>query len=275
MKINCIMITCVVFMLTTTSVNLLSQSFYVKAEAGYGFKTSSQNSLYFPLYDYTIDSLSSSTEHISASLGKGMNLGGAFGYMFTDNLGVELGLSYLYGSKSKAKHQYIDATVDFALYSRMFRINPTLIVSLKENKINLYSKFGVIMALGAIYYEKSTAKHNGDNESIKIKLSGDAAFGFNAGLGVMYPLNNSVSLFGEVNLISLSYAPSRGEVTEATINGVDQLPLLSTRDKEFEFVDEFVSNSYNPDPDDKPKPELKHLFPFGSIGLNAGIKVTL
>ena len=41
----------------------------------------------------------------------------------------------------------------------------------------------------------------------------------------------------ELNMVNLSWAPKKVEITEATFNGQNELPNYTTHDKEIEYVD--------------------------------------
>jgi hypothetical protein len=73
---------------------------FIHFNCGYALNMGAQNINYYGFQNETIGSSSFSTEQVNVSLGKGISLGGALGYMFNDHFGAELGISYLHGSKS-------------------------------------------------------------------------------------------------------------------------------------------------------------------------------
>lgn len=252
--------------------NLFAQGAYVNVNAGYGLNMSSQNLYYFDFYNTTSGSNSSTSEQVNVSLGKGLNLGGALGYMFNKNIGAELGISYLLGGKSKAKDTYTWGTDDYTLSSKMLRINPSLVIASGFEKINPYAKFGLVIGFGSIMYEYKD-NDDGDIEVMKMKLNGGMALGLSSGVGAMINLSDKMSFYGELNMINLSYAPTKGEITEATYNGADELPDMTTSEKEIEFVDSYTRNYNNPPADSQPSQELKQKLPFGSFGVNVGLRI--
>jgi len=265
--------------------NIFAQGTYVSFNAGFGAKMSSQNLPDY--YNYTQsdnyngenNSRVITSEQINASLGKGLNFGLSIGNMFNKNIGAELGVSYLMGGKTKAKDSYstngtVNETTDYTISAKMLRIVPTLVFTPGMEKINPYAKFGLIVGLGTITEEHSR-NIDGDVNFEKTKYKGGLALGLNTALGVAFDLNEKMSFFGELNMVNLSYAPKKGEVTEATYNGADQLPDMTTSDKKIEFVDKVTTNSSNPQLDSEATKELKTKLPFGSIGLNIGIHFKL
>ncbi len=250
--------------------NLFAQGAYININAGYGLSMSSLNFIDF--YNYTEGINSSTDERVNVSLGKGLNVGGAFGYMFNKNIGAELGISYLLGGKSKAKDKYLGGKTDYTLSAKMLRINPSIVIASGLDGINPYAKFGLIVGSGSVMYEVND-NDGGDIEIIKIKWNGGLAFGLNAGVGALFNLSDKMAFFGEINMVNMSYAPTKGKVTEATYNGVDELPYMTTREKEAEFVDSYTYSSSNPPADSQPSKALKRKLPFGSFGINFGLRI--
>ena len=279
MKLNYLKLSLLVFAISMFANNLYSQGAYVNINAGYGLSMSSQNLNNF--YNST-DVLNSRTdEQVNLSLGKGLNIGGALGYMFNKNIGVELGLSYLLGGKSKAQDLYDGntplgtptvGTTDYTLSSNMLRINPTLVIASGFEKINPYAKFGFVIGSGSIMSEYID-NDGTDIEIRKEKFNGGLAFGLNAGVGALFNMSEKMSFFGELNMVNLSYAPTKGELTEATFNGADELPTMTTRERETVFVSSYNRNA--PRSDSQPRQELEQKFPFGSFGVNIGLRFSL
>lgn len=248
--------------------NISAQGPYVSINAGYGFQTSTQNISYFNFYNQTSGGGSTTNEQINVSFGKGINAGAAIGYMFNKNIGTELGVSYLIGGKSTARDISSNRITDYTLSSNMFRITPSLLFASGFDMINPYVKFGMIVGFGSIKYEY-TDNNDGDIEFRKRTLNGGAAIGLTSALGLKFHLNDKFSLFGEINVVNLSYAPTKGEYTAATYNGIDELPGMTTRERNSEFLDKYTYS--NPQQDSQPRQELKEKMPFGSVGLNIGL----
>jgi len=254
--------------------NIYAQGTYIDFNVGYGFRISSQNIEWPEFHNFMIVNSSVTSEQVNVSLGKGFSLGGAFGYMFNKNIGAELGVSYLIGGKSKAQNNYTNDKIDYTLSSKMLRINPSIVISSGFDGINPYAKFGLIIGSGSIMYEYND-NNDGNIEITKMKMNGGLALGLSSSIGVLFNLNDKMSFFGELNMINLSYAPTKGEIIEATYNGTDELPKMTTSEKEIEFVDSYTYNLNNPPSDSQPRKELKHKMPFGSFGINFGLKIGL
>lgn len=252
-----------------------AQRAFILFNCGYAFNMSSQNisinmsvlnNDYSGFLNETIGSSSYGTEQVNVSLGKGLNLGGAIGYMFNDNIGVELGVSYLHGSKSTAtvKDLFSNRTVDKSISAQMCRINPTIIISSGKTRFSPYAKFAFVFASGSAIYEIDDVKV-GDVYNVKLKLNGGISLGLNTGIGTNINIGKNTSLFSEINTYNISYSPKKGEYLEANHNGIDFKSSL----KEIEFVDNYNNNS---PPDPGVKKELKQKLPMGSVGFLFGLK---
>lgn len=253
---------------TLCSNNLFGQLAYLNINAGYGLMISSGNLTNF--YSLTTSSNSDTYKQVNLSLGKGINFGGAFGYMFNKNLGAELGISYLIGGKSKAQDIYPGGKTDYTLSAKMLRINPSIVVASGFKRINPYAKIGLIIGSGSVT-EETKDNDGGDISLVLVKMNGGIAIGGNAGLGVLFDLSKTISFFSEINMTNLSYAPTKGKATKATYNGIDILSDLTTSEKEIEYVDSYTESN-TPPPDSQPAKGLKTKLPFGSIGINIGIR---
>lgn len=248
--------------------NLFGQGAYLNINAGYGLMMSSGNLPNF--YSLTTSSNSDTYKQVNLSLGKGINFGGAFGYMFNKNIGAELGVSYLLGGKSKAQDIYQGGKTDYTLSARMLRINPSIVIASGLNGINPYAKIGLIVGTGSVT-EETIDNDGGDISRVLVKMNGGVAIGGNAGLGVLFDISKKISFFSEINMTSLSYAPTKGKATKATYNGIDILSDLTTSEKEIEYVDSYTESN-TPPPDSQPSKGLKTKLPFGSIGINLGMR---
>lgn len=260
-----------IFFAALTSNVAISQTKFATLNVGYAIGTSKQNTSFLEYENVNFGNNSATFNEAKFSLGGGLNLGGTFGFMFNKNLGFDLGLSYLLGSKSTAKRTSVGRTVDYTLSSNFLRFSPNLILATEMGKIKPYAKFGIVLGMGSVNYENND-NNNGNVDYYKIKMNGGLSIGINSSVGINYDLNDKISLFSEVNSINMAYAPKKGEIVKATNNGADYLSTLTTNEKEIEFVDSYTFLSGNPQPDSQPYTELKQRLPFGSIGLNFGVK---
>jgi len=73
----------------------------------------------------------------------------------------------------------------------------------------------------------------------------------------------------------ITSSPKKGELKEASYNGTDMLPNMTTSEKEIEFVKEITYDYENMPPENDPTQALKIKFPTGSVGLNVGALINL
>jgi len=246
--------------------NLNAQGFYISTNAGYAFGINStsdflQNRSYTGSSNEQTGEFSFIEEYSSVpfSLGKGANFGISVGYMFNDFVGLDLGVSYLYGGTSEAINQSYDKRTygngDIIIreskgvtsfYSKMRRIIPSVVLSPNFQKWNPYTRIGVVIGIGSFNtdYESNFDDINGVANALskKSEFKEGIAVGFNAAIGLNYVLNEKISLFGEANFIGMSYEPLKWNQTEYILNGVDQLPQTNVYSKEVDYVDSYVYN---------------------------------
>lgn len=276
-------------LITTKITN--AQHSYIDINIGYGFGTNGTNGLLFnSSITETQDSYSEKTENAKLSLGKGLNFGANYGYMFSENIGVDFGLNYHLGSKTTGTettdHSYYDdwtgeyyityEKTETSYYSNMFQINPSLVLAQKFETITLYSKIGVVMGMGSIteLYE-SKGHSNQVPESFKYthKLTGGMAAGFSASLGSQFHLSENLSLIAEVNYSGLNYSPTKGQYSQIIMNGEDITSQFEKEDLNYVLVDELVYHS-GTNSEETPK-QLKNSFSYSSLGLKFGVRFNL
>jgi hypothetical protein len=165
-----------------------------------------------------------------------LNFQGTFGDMFNEHVGAELRINYLLGGKSKAKDEFPGGSAEYKLFARMLRFLPAVVIAAGGDGINPYAKFGAVVSTGSVKWEMED-NEDGDVTILKAKYTGRMALGFMGAVGANFPLSDNLSVFAEVNTINQSYSPKKGELKEATFNGEDKLPDMTTSQKEVEYVD--------------------------------------
>ncbi|MEO8146143.1 MAG: outer membrane beta-barrel protein [Bacteroidia bacterium] len=278
--------------LTLLTAQVYSQGIYFAVSAGYGLPAA-PNAFKASNYSYTLNSTghTSSFEIVkgTGSFGKGFQAGGTFGYMFNENVGAELGLSYLSGADMTGNYSESNSSTTFphsstqenTLSGNMLRISPALKIAAGEGKIKPYMKAGLVVGMSPKVIETSfrTDINNGigSKTEMEIVYSGGTPIGFTGSLGADFKLNDRISIFFEFNMIAQSWAPKKGIMTKYTEDGVDQLPDMDTNEKEVEFVDSYTessstNNTYNAQ---SPSKELKVFLPFSSAGAKVGLQFAL
>lgn len=255
------------------SINSFSQKLYTDISGGYNFILGEQNLTSFNFNQYFVIISPTIRQKVDVSLGKGVNLDLSVGYNFKSNYSIEINSSYLFGAAITGTSEFGTGNViTRSIKSNMFRLNPCFVITAANEKISPYMKIGAIFGFGKINFIQRDDLGETTLVLYNNEFSGGWSFGMNAGLGLNYSINKSISFFGEANFVTMSYAPSRGNVVEYISQGEDKLNDLDLGQREFEFADEVESIVYDPD---TPTKTLKHSFPFGSIGIKAGLRINL
>lgn len=260
----------VALLLSVLAFNTSAQSIYSTISGGHSFKLGEQNltsfnfNKYFALYNPTL------MQKVDVSLGKGTNIDVGVGYHFKKNIGIELNTSYLFGGSTTAKSEYATGNViTRTLTSKMLRINPKVLITTANPSLNAFMSCGMLFGFGKINYIQRDDSGDMIVVLFNNELSGGWSFGIKSGIGIIYSMNRRFSIYGEVNFITMSYAPTEGKVIEFISFNEDKLDELKIGQKEVHYKDEIEVSTYDPN---KPYEALKHSYPFGSYGLNFGIR---
>jgi hypothetical protein len=259
---------------------LNAQKYYARLGVGVGLGLSyytDQN------VDRTINSnISDVSESKSGSIGTGLNINLAGGWMLSKYFGVELGLSEFIGFGVKTKYNMTQTgyqqQFDDKYKGMSFQIIPALVVTPGLEKLNPYGRFGLIIGVvnstNYSYTYTQTGNLGGKAttgvEKYKDKDHGGVAIGFAAAIGADYNLSEKLSLYAEINMNGLNYSPKKGKVVEWTLDGVDQMPSASKKDLEWEYVkklDDQVSI-----PSTSPDQYLKETALLTNVGISVGLK---
>lgn len=260
---------------------------YLNVGGGYGIGIAANSNA--ASYDH-IESSGSNTQKISngsGSFGKGVQFGATVGFMFSENIGAELNVGYLVGTKSTQtinQDNYlmppfmVSSSYENKMSGNMFRLTPALKFSVGKDKLKPYMRIGLVIGMaGKIKNEitRSRPSFNGvqivtEQES---SMTGGVSIGLSAGLGANYKLNDKLGIFAEIAFISQSWAPNKSLLTKYTENGVDQLSSMTTNQKETIYLNSYTE-VFGPSNPNVPAQALKTAMPFSSIGLNIGVQLS-
>lgn len=265
------------FLMATTS---YGQNFYAKLSGGYALGSASLSD------EINNSSTVGSIETITKAdlkIGTGGNFGAAFGYSFNENIATELGINYYIGSKSiaenKEEDQFSRDSYKLSFSGKMIMFSPTIVFSQSINGLKPYAKFGLIIGVGSVNTEMDFESTSIINPSAKeygsmtSKFSGGIALGINSALGISYEINDRISVFGEIQNISLNYTPKQAEIIKSSENGVDNLSSLKTNERKTEFTDSYTTDWSKPKDENSPSKEIAPNIPFNNIGINIGMHI--
>ncbi|HLC82440.1 MAG TPA: outer membrane beta-barrel protein [Bacteroidia bacterium] len=262
-----------------------AQGVYMGLGGGYGFAAGKQS--FFDDYKTTVSATSTSQTNTSHpfSLGKGVNAGLYAGYMFNKNVGAELGVSYLIGSKNVFTDEYTNtgpfpssSKTEMTWKGRMIRLVPTIRMTAGENKLHPYMKAGLIIGVGGKVYDDTHSESTSSSTTTVTERSweyyGGTSLGFHGAIGLNYMVSDKIGIFAEVAGNYQNFSVKKGSMTKYTIDGVDQMSSLDKIDKEVEFVDSYTYDSSATPNVNQPDQSTKFFMPFSSIGVNLGLHIS-
>jgi len=234
--------------------------------------------------DETRTSTSDNVVIKSMGLGGGFNANLAFGFMLSDYVGIELGVNEFIGLGNKIHSSSTNSSYDYSsdakLSGMMLQLIPAIIITPGLEKVNPYARLGMSIGILPSVVMKDNSTSTG-GESLKatsssednVKLYGGVALGFTAAGGIDFNLSEKLAFFGEIVFNGITYAPAKGKYTKYTVDGVDKLATMTTRDKEWTFEKKYDADEVIPEgsPDKKPKQSVN----FSNVELNIGIKFKL
>jgi hypothetical protein len=250
-----------------------AQSFYTRLGVGVGPGIANNLDM---LYSYSNDGTNRMVTVMPLGLGRGFTGVAAFGYQPSKYIGLEFGISQFLGFPKIA-----DSVVNLPggtsgevrVTGTMLSLLPAIVIRPGLGDVDPYARVGFILGIRPTINataEVTNASTNPPEEAEAIRhLYGGVAAGLNAALGISWAVNDLVSLYAEGSFSSISYSPRYGELVKYEVNGVDQLPEMTVKEKETEYY-----SNINPDeviPDTSPNKELRKSLPFSNASFNFGI----
>ncbi|MCX6187418.1 MAG: outer membrane beta-barrel protein [Bacteroidetes bacterium] len=261
--------TIIALAITFFSFNSFAQNFYAKLNGGYSWATATMSTSSLN----EVGSISS-LDKVNFNFGKGINLGGAVGYMFNKNIGAELGINYLLGGNTEFSLKSSFSNDAYTYSATLLSFIPSIVITPGFDKINPYAKFGLSIGSATFTVKDENIGTSGsitNTTNITNVYSGGVALGLVSSLGATYKVADKISVFAEMCILTMKYSPTKSELTESKINGVDNLSNLNTRSKVTEYSDSYSIDNSVPTDNNTPRKSIAPNFPFSSIGVNVGI----
>lgn len=251
--------------------------FYAKIGAGYTIPTASQtrdvdglplNGLYSQAASITPQKPKINIQRASFSSGLYANFG--IGYMFNNNLGVEIytavGIapkSYTFTTEYPAASGY-NINDMYKQYALMPIITMPSIVIQTGNKIQAYLRGGMAIPVKtnmvAEYNSKRSTSSHTDNINYLTEIKNSFNIGFNGALGVKTHLRKHVFLYSEFSVLSLSLYVKETRLVKYDINGSNSLGQVANP---------VIKYSNNPDDINN----ASYSYPFSNMGFNLGVLI--
>ena len=265
-----------------------AQEFYLKVGLGYGFAQTGQTmDGTGAVYNGTITNNTIGTENYSmknASLGSGLKGVLGLGYMFNKYVGFEVDAAlgvvnkkYTFTDNNFITSDSVNGVLSYTNQAKTtVFLMPALVVQNGGDKWNVYARFGVVLPV----YAQSTqhqifANYPGagavETDDYEWRQKYSFSLGFTGAAGVSYKLNDNLSIFGEVNMVSLSLYLKESDLKNIDVDGqsypLSQLPASFPQKVTY-------SKSVTVDPNDQSK-EPTFAVPYSSAGLTVGVKLAL
>jgi hypothetical protein len=237
-----------------------AQGLYVTANAGYAFGAGTQ---YFGgNYDYTKTPVP--IEGVHGSFGEGFKFGVSAGYMFSGNLGAELGFAYWLGKTFEMQGTFTTGVGVRKQSGSGFVAVPSIVVSANTQPVSAYARVGLV--LGILKVKNGYESHGASgSQDIMQEETGNLAFGYAGAIGLLVPAGRTVAFFVEASIHTVTYSPDQIEYSKYLDNGVDRLPVLDPKvykyKESFNNADEGVY--------------MAARRPFSSAGLAVGVRINL
>lgn len=121
-----------------------------------------------------------------------------------------------------------------------------------------------------VHYEENYVLGNNTQSNYKEEYYGNAALGVKGSLGLVFNTGKMVQFFTEIQFASMSYAPSKGKIVSYDIDGQSMMDYFPNEEKSFRFEEGITLVDGEPENYNR----MKDPLPFGSIGIQAGIRIT-
>jgi len=269
MKKTIILIIFLVFYIGSSN----AQKFYARIGVGASAGTTSTLDM---LYKYSYDGGNRTIRVVPVDLGSGMNGSVAFGFMPCKYVGFELAISKFIGFLSRGDSvmkMLGGVNSEATVKANVLSLIPSVVVSAGLEKVNPYGRFGIMIGVLPVmrqfYKSERTSVHPPNEVEATHEYTGGVAIGFNATGGVSFKVNNLISMFAELNFTGMSYSPTESDLIRYDINDVDQLPSLSTKQKETIYLKKI--NLDEQIPDTSPDKKLMKSYSLNSVGASFGI----
>jgi hypothetical protein len=274
-----------------------AQEFYLRGGLGYAFPQAGQTVFNTPIPYYEFPSAYSGSRNFntsgaqtynikSSSFSSGVQMVLGLGYMFTKNIGIQLdgGIGV-----SPAKSTFNDenvpvsfvggGTVNYDITTTQraktpFFLMPSLVLQTGGDKLNAYTRFGIALPLNTKITQEQTFTNAPGTGAIVVddftwQIKNSFSLGFTAAAGVKYKLNDAVSIWGELSLLSMSVYTKEQDLTQWTESGIGSVPLSqygSPQNIKFSKT-ATVDTNYASFP--------TYAQPFSNVGITVGVSVII
>lgn len=212
----------------------------------------------------------------NGNIGGGIPITLGIGYGITDNIAFDANFEYLLG-RSVVLYETEGSSFDFknTVSSTQIRFVPSLIF--KSGNSGLYGRLGAALDLGGKMTYVSTSGFSPSTSTITREETVNLNVGVVMGLGYNLSLGDNLTFFGELQALAMNRSAKSSEVVEYSDDRGRTLESSypTVRSRETEYVSEYTEEAGSTPDDSQPRKSLSYKTPYGSFGLNIGIRFTL
>jgi hypothetical protein len=242
-----------------------SQGAYFTGSVGYGLSAGTQY-LGTNSTSTVVGGTSVTTyEGVYGSYGEGLKFAASAGYMFSKQLGAEVGVTYWLGKSFDVTSTSTTSSTTDKWSGKGLIVTPSVVVSAGMERVNPYARLGLVLGFMKVVDEYSSGSTSGTTTERTYEETGALAFGYAANVGLLIPAANALDFFAEFGLNSVTYSPSQRELTKYTSNNVNLLPTVII--KKTDYQDDYTSLDQNI--------SRAARRPFSSIGIAVGARIKI
>lgn len=212
-------------------------------------------------------------EVINWSFGAGRSYSMSYSHFLTPSIEVKCVVSYLDGCAINRIVNFPNSNTISRYKANAFWLSPTLAFNLTKKKVRPYAYAGFSLGVKPKIQISDKTVSNGSTTESKFVFSGGSVVGISCGIGSKFYFKENAKwhFSAEARLISASYGPKKGALTQYHINGTDVLNSLTFREKNTVYKDNYVLDESIPQNPNEPEIYPRRFYPFSSLGLNIGI----
>lgn len=259
-----------------------SQQFYFRTGLGYAIAQASQSiDGSGQPYNGTVNAATQQASIKGASFSAGLQAQVGIGYMINDHLGIQvdanLGVSnrkYTLSVSNVTLGGGVPGSVQYVQQANSpVVVLPAIVVQSGGEQVNAYSRFGVALPLRTEITVDEIQTNDPNTGALTVddftfKTTNKFSLGFAGAIGVQYKLNNRVSIWGEMSMLSMSVYIKKSQLTSVTENGYN-VPLSAV------VGNQTVNYSKNPPADSTGANLPTYSQPFSNVAFNFGISIRL
>ncbi|GHN01595.1 hypothetical protein WSM22_30840 [Cytophagales bacterium WSM2-2] len=242
----------------------MAQKNAIKFQVGYGIPL--VNSVISTNVNFSQAAGSPATHsNVNGSFGSGLRFEVGYVRSFSSLVSFQFDATYLMGNEIKANQFYENwsySSIHFIQFSPQVRI------AFGSSRVRPYGSLGPVLGIGS--FRENT--HLGDTsfDDSEYVYNGSAALGAKTTMGIEIA-SGKLSLYAEISMVNMNYAPSRSELVKYNSNGTDRLGTLTVAQKQVEYRDSYTDMPAGVQNPNQPSVKLKQYYPFSSLSFSVGV----